>query len=111
MYAVADTDATTCTFLISTSSSAPTGATYYRKIGYFYNNSDGDITNVGNIKGGDAGNIVSVTGSTDITTNVSGVSIDIYGTGIPRICKIDFASGSVDEIVVKDTIITVLVSR
>lgn len=42
-YAVADTDATTWTVMISASSSAPTGATYYRKLGAFYNNSSGAI--------------------------------------------------------------------
>jgi len=31
------------TFKISTSSSAPTGVTYYKRIGSFYNNSSGDI--------------------------------------------------------------------
>lgn len=37
VYAVADTDATTCTFKISASSSAPTGVTYYARLGSFYN--------------------------------------------------------------------------
>jgi len=42
-YAVADTDATTWTVTISLSSSAPSGKTYYRKLGSFYNNSSGAI--------------------------------------------------------------------
>jgi len=42
-YAVADTDATTWTVMISLSSTTPTGATYYRKLGSFYNNSAGSI--------------------------------------------------------------------
>lgn len=42
-YAVADTDADTWTVMISASSTAPTGATYYRKLGAFYNNSAGSI--------------------------------------------------------------------
>ena len=42
-YAVADADATTFTVMISGSSTTPTGATYYKKLGAFYNNSDGDI--------------------------------------------------------------------
>ena len=42
-YAVADADATTFTVMISGSSTTPTGATYYKKLGSFYNNSDGDI--------------------------------------------------------------------
>ena len=68
VYAVGDTDITTCTFEISESSSAPTGATYYRKIGWFYNDSDSDIAFVGNMKEGGAPNIVSATGTTDIST-------------------------------------------
>ena len=68
VYALADADATTFTVQISASSSAPTGATYYRKIGYFYNNASGNIVSVGNVKGGDVSNVVSVVGSTDIST-------------------------------------------
>jgi len=45
LYAVADADATTFTVEISLSSSAPTGATYYARLGSFYNNSDSDILN------------------------------------------------------------------
>jgi hypothetical protein len=69
VYAVADTDATTCTFLISTNATSPTGATYYRKIGYFYNDSTGAIVSVGNIKGGDVPNIISQSAATEITTS------------------------------------------
>jgi len=43
LYAVADTDATTFTVEISTSSTAPSGATYYRRLGSFYNDSSSDI--------------------------------------------------------------------
>ncbi len=43
VYAVADTDATTFTIEISTNSTAPTGATYYKKLGSFYNDSSGNI--------------------------------------------------------------------
>lgn len=42
-YAVADADATTFTITISANSTSPTGVTYYRKLGAFYNNADGDI--------------------------------------------------------------------
>jgi hypothetical protein len=76
VYAVADADANTFTISISTSSSAPSGATYYRKIGYFYNNADGDITCVGNIKGGDVANSIQVTGTDDISTS-SGSYVDM----------------------------------
>lgn len=46
VHAIADTDATTFTCVISTSSTAPTGVTYFKQIGSFYNNSDGDIEQV-----------------------------------------------------------------
>lgn len=51
VYAVADADATTVTFLISTSSSAPTGATYYKRIGSFYNDSSSNIKYITNSDG------------------------------------------------------------
>jgi len=43
VYAVADTDVATFTLTVSTSASAPTGKTYYARIGYFDNDSDSDI--------------------------------------------------------------------
>jgi len=48
VFAVADADATTFTVEISLSSSAPTGATYYARLGSFYNNADGDIEQIVN---------------------------------------------------------------
>jgi hypothetical protein len=48
VYGVADTDATTFTIMISTNSSAPTGATYYRRLGSFYNDASGNITQIVN---------------------------------------------------------------
>lgn len=44
VYANCDATATTATFKISTSSSAPTGVTSYKRIGSFYNDSSSDIT-------------------------------------------------------------------
>lgn len=46
VFAVADTDATTFTVKVSTSSTTPSGCSYYKKLGSFYNNSDGDIEQV-----------------------------------------------------------------
>ena len=46
VYALGDTDATTPTFSISTSSTAPSGKTYYLKIGQFKNDSSSNITDV-----------------------------------------------------------------
>lgn len=48
VYAVADADAETVTFKISVSASAPTGITYYRRVGMFYNNSSSNIERVSN---------------------------------------------------------------
>ena len=46
LYATGDTDISGMVFKISLSSSAPSGATYYRAIGQFYNNSSGNIEKV-----------------------------------------------------------------
>ena len=43
VYAIADADAETFTVLISASSTSPTGATSYKKLGTFYNNSSSNI--------------------------------------------------------------------
>lgn len=69
VYAVADADAATFTIKVSTSSSAPTSVTYYRRLGWFYNDSSSNILvgNVGNVPEGSAHNTVQAIGSTDIT--------------------------------------------
>ena len=46
VYAVADVSGTGFTALISLSSSAPSGATFYRKLGSFWNNAGGDIQRI-----------------------------------------------------------------
>ena len=46
VYAVADADATTATFKVSLSATAPTGITYYKKLGSFYNDSSSNILNI-----------------------------------------------------------------
>lgn len=43
LYAVADADATTATFKISASSTAPTGVTYYKRLGSFYNDASSNV--------------------------------------------------------------------
>lgn len=48
IYAVSDADAVTFTCKISTSSTTPTGVTYYKKLGSFYNDSSGNITQISN---------------------------------------------------------------
>ena len=49
VYAVADADSANFTALISTNASTPTGATYFKKIGSFYNNSSGNVEAGGKI--------------------------------------------------------------
>jgi hypothetical protein len=49
VYAVADAGGTTFTVKISTSASAPSGCTFYKLIGTFYNDGSGDIQEVGNL--------------------------------------------------------------
>lgn len=52
VYAIAaNTSSETATFKISASSSAPTGITYYAKLGSFYNNSSGNISYIENYNG------------------------------------------------------------
>lgn len=46
VYAVCDADATTATFKISASGTAPSGATYYKRIGTFYNDSNSNIRQI-----------------------------------------------------------------
>jgi hypothetical protein len=48
VYAVADADASTCTFKISANGTAPSGCTYYQRLGYFYNDASGNITSLMN---------------------------------------------------------------
>jgi hypothetical protein len=44
LWAVGDADATTFTVMVSLSSTAPTGATYYKYLGSFYNDASSNIT-------------------------------------------------------------------
>ena len=48
VYAVADTDAETFTCKITLSALYPSGATYYKRIGSFYNDASGNIININN---------------------------------------------------------------
>lgn len=46
VYANCDADATTATFKVSTSSTSPSGVTYYKRLGSFYNNSSSNISRI-----------------------------------------------------------------
>lgn len=49
VYAVADAAGTTFTIIISTNATTPTGCTFYRLIGTFYNNASSNIEQVANL--------------------------------------------------------------
>lgn len=73
IYATADATATTPTFVISASASAPTGYTYYRRIGWFYN----ETINVLDITGGKISTFIG--GDNDI--QVVSYQTGAYATG------------------------------
>lgn len=97
VYATADTDITGVVFKLSTNSTAPSGHTQYRKIGYFNNNASDNIVFVGNIKGsGIPNNVVKVTDQSDYSTSstsyadISGMSVEFVSSGGP--IRVDFRS-------------------
>jgi len=100
IYATADAAASTPVFKFSASATTPTGYTYYKKIGWFYNETASvlDVTKlfIGNIKEGGAPNIVSAVGTTDITTtsatyeDMTDMEIEFMSTGKP--VKVSFTA-------------------
>jgi len=94
IYATADAAASTPVFKFSASASAPTGYTYYKKIGWFYNETASvlDVTSlfIGNMKDGSgAPNGVKAVGTTDITTtsttyeDMADMEIEFVSSGRP----------------------------
>ncbi len=72
VYGVGDnSEDTTFSVVLSADDLAPSGASYCRRIGYFYNNSSGDIVNVGNIKAGDVSNAIMVHGAIDDSSSAA----------------------------------------
>lgn len=104
VYATADTDITGVVFKISANATSPSGATYYRKIAEFYNDSSGNITNVLSYRedyGADYADVakawINFTGTGTITINDSYnvASITDNGTGNYTITwSTAFANGS-----------------
>ena len=84
VYANCDADATTATFKVSTSSSAPSGITYYKKIGSFYNNSSSNID------------------QSKIYTNAYGNTVN-DSSGIPEIVSVFDYSTSSSSYTVKES--------
>lgn len=89
VYANCDADATTATFKISASASAPTGVTSYKKIGSFYNDSssnilnDETITNDNNYYALQLGDWVSKSNGVTYQATTDGFFIG-YGSGSPN---------------------------
>ena|SRR3990167_3033630 len=90
IYATGDTDITGVVYKISTSSTSPSGSTYYRKLASFFNDSSSNITNVSNISNDDGviyldgiKGWVNFTGTGTVTINDSYnvSSISDNGTG------------------------------
>ena len=93
VHLVADTlDSSTYTAEISTSSTAPDGLTYFRPIGYFYNNASGHIEGVGNYPDAGVVNHVSLSGNSDISvtsavTDMTDMVIYFVSFGGPVECQ------------------------
>lgn len=93
IYVTSDTDITGFVEKMSTSSSAPSGMTQYRKIGYFYNDSSSNIVNVGNVREGDSANSIQVSGTSDITllstsyTDMTDMTIYFVSSGRPVVME------------------------
>jgi hypothetical protein len=86
LYAIADTDATTFTVSISISSTTPTGATYYKRLGSFYNDSSGNIdaskiTNDNNYYALKLGDWVAKSVNVEYTASTDGTALgSVYKT-------------------------------
>lgn len=89
VYVTADTDVEGFVEKVSLSSSAPTGMTKYRKIGYFTNDASNNIVSVGNIPGGDIVNSVRAVDTSNQTTtstsyaDVTGMTVYFVSSGRP----------------------------
>jgi hypothetical protein len=82
IYAVADGSGTTFTVKISTNATTPSGCTFYKKIGSFYNDASGNILNIGNVVlGPEVNKILDYDGSSSaFTTIVPGQLKICFGT-------------------------------
>lgn len=103
VYAVADASGSTFTVKISKSSSAPSGATFYKKIGSFYNDGSSNIINVNNIADiSGSSKTVSVTVSTTGSLAITGIgfkpsSIIFVAQGLDGSVNAAFAVGVCDS--------------
>lgn len=96
LYATSDTDVTNFVEKVSTSSTAPSGATQYRQIGYFYVDASSNILHASNTGGGDVANLATVSGTSDISTSSSSYAdmtdMTIYFVSSARPVKLTFSA-------------------
>ena len=95
---------------ISTSSTAPTGGTYYRRLGSFYNNADGDIEMISNDD--NIGNQSKQVIGSGAATTTSGVYVDMTSMSITMTtganpCLVLFSTVILNNTVGKKTYIIV----
>ncbi len=89
VYAVADVDEVGFTAMISLSSSAPTGATYYKRLGSFYNNSGSDVTLINNDNDNkEITTRVSKSSGVEYQASVDGYLYGSVQSGSPESCGI-----------------------
>lgn len=82
VYAVADSAATTFTVVISANATTPTGCTYYRLIGTFYNDASGNIQQVANLNRNAAlGNTVTLADNTVYLAATDGFFVAVVTGG------------------------------
>lgn len=79
IYATADSAATTPTFVISASASAPTGYTYYRRLGWFYN----ETINVLDITGGKISTFIGGDNDNQIINTKTVTKTELSATAMP----------------------------
>ncbi len=79
IYACADNNATTFTVVISTNATTPTGMTFYRRIGSFYNNASGNISIVNNSLGVSLpqARITSAVNITTTESDIEGLAVNV----------------------------------
>ncbi len=93
LYAVADSDAETFTVKISASSTAPSGVTYFKKLGSFFNNSSSNVdntqtvTNDNDYYGRELGAAESKSFGTNYQASTDGFVYGYVGAGGGASCK------------------------
>ncbi len=95
IYANCDADAATATFKVSLSSSAPTGVTYYKRIGSFYNDSSSNVTLLQNDNPAfpEFGTISSGKTSGTVYQALSDGFVSVRAASATNTCSVNFYAG------------------